>query len=447
MYNDDVDNDIDNDIVFAENVYAKDFSLLSLADSLSSYHELFYSLFNMGHPSFTKEISTACVLFSRFDGAYMQFLFNPKFFTDLSKYGRNFVFCHECMHIVYDHGKRMKNRDPKISNIAMDLAVNHSLINKFGFDYNYLDEFLQKGCFIWNIFTEKEIEEHNISDNGYFEYYYNLLIKHGKNEGNVIYVRIDDHSTLTDKNVDEILKELSDNIHSNNLDESIRNEINKHHEANNDGTDNKNKMSGQQAGTQKGTHILLAIKQKIIKKRKWETVIKKWTKKADKTLYKDQFVAPSRRYYDIINSIKDSALPTKYPYKNEKNKIELWAFQDTSGSCVHLKDRFFGALETIPTDRFNLRVFCFDTSVYEVDMKTRKLYGFGGTYFDIIERYIQNKHKQLGVRYPDAVFIITDGYGNKVQPEFPEKWHWFLSDNYTQCIPNECNKYMLSDYE
>jgi len=91
---------------------------------------------------------------------------------------------------------------------------------------------------------------------------------------------------------------------------------------------------------------------------------------------------------------------------------------------------------------------CFDTEIYETTLASGKLYGFGGTSFDIIEGYIQRKIKYNdNLKYPDAVFIITDGYGNNVYPEIPKRWYWFLSTGYTSCIPKTCNTFALSNYE
>lgn len=128
----------------------------------------------------------------------------------------------------------------------------------------------------------------------------------------------------------------------------------------------------------------------------------------------------------------------------DKRRIEVWFFQDTSGSCAGLKDRFFNAARSLPTDRFDIRMFCFDEEVFETTLESGKLYGFRGTTFTCIEEYIL-KHTNL--KYPDAVFVITDGAGNVVQPKKPENWYWFLSADYTKCIPKESHIYDLSNFE
>ena len=46
--------------------------------------------------------------------------------------GKLFVICHEMLHIILNHGKRSKNTlsENKIAaNMALDIVVNHSLIN------------------------------------------------------------------------------------------------------------------------------------------------------------------------------------------------------------------------------------------------------------------------------------------------------------------------------
>ena len=94
----------------------------------------------------------------------------------------------------------------------------------------------------------------------------------------------------------------------------------------------------------------------------------------------------------------------------EKTQIDVWFFLDTSGSCWNLKDRFFTAAASLPPERFNIRLFCFDTVVKETTLESKKVYGGGGTCFKILEEEIQKEIRQ-GAEYPTGVFVITDGYG------------------------------------
>ena len=92
-------------------------------------------------------------------------------------------------------------------------------------------------------------------------------------------------------------------------------------------------------------------------------------------------------------------------------------------------------------------MFCFDTKVYETTLESGKLYGFGGTYFSILEDAIQAAMRKDKVPYPKAVFVITDGYGNDVKPQIPQRWHWFLSTDATSCIHPDCHIHPLSKFE
>lgn len=129
------------------------------------------------------------------------------------------------------------------------------------------------------------------------------------------------------------------------------------------------------------------------------------------------------------------------------SRIQVWFFQDVSGSCVHLLERFFTAACSLPENRFDVKLFTFDTSVREIpNFKTAKnIRAGGGTYFHIIENFIQSKKKDLG--YPKAVFIITDGDGDPVKPEHPERCYWFLSDPIKRYIPKESHSFDLRDFE
>ena len=209
-----------------------------------------------------------------------------------------------------------------------------------------------------------------------------------------------------------------------------------------------------QAGTGAGGLVKVMAKTQVKKKAKWETVIKKWMQKYLHNTSKDkeQWARINRRFANVQSlSAGKIFLPTEMEidtHADEKNRIQVMFFLDTSGSCAHLADRFWKAAESLPEDRFDIRLFCFDTQVYETSFEKRKLYGFGGTSFRIIESYIQNDMKKKNTtHYPDAVFLITDGYGDTVNPQRPEKWYWFLSESYKSYIPSKSNVFMLKDYE
>jgi uncharacterized protein with von Willebrand factor type A (vWA) domain len=131
-------------------------------------------------------------------------------------------------------------------------------------------------------------------------------------------------------------------------------------------------------------------------------------------------------------------------------KIEVFMFLDTSGSCAGYKDRFYKAAASLPPERFNLRLFCFDTSVKEMKLEDKKMFDGGGTYFHILEQKIQEIMKKENKKYPKAVFVLSDGYGDNVIPQDPSKWYWFLSDGWGYggvTVPANCKKFHLKDFE
>ena len=130
----------------------------------------------------------------------------------------------------------------------------------------------------------------------------------------------------------------------------------------------------------------------------------------------------------------------------DKNKIDVFFFLDTSGSCIGLKNRFFSAAKSLDKNKFNIRLFCFDTKVVETTLESNKVYGGSGTYFSILPKYINEVTKNK--KYPEAIFVISDGYGDNLNLEekFKKRWYWFLTTSYTKCIEG-CNIYKLSDFE
>jgi hypothetical protein len=221
--------------------------------------------------------------------------------------------------------------------------------------------------------------------------------------------------------------------------ESVRDVLQRHTEQGED--------DGQQAGNSAGGQWKFVDVGPQARKKKWESVIKQWSKKYKDGDFKDrdQWARTARRFATIGENM---FLPTSQEVEvPKKSKVDVWFFQDTSGSCRGYIDRFFAAALTLDPKKFDIKLCCFDTRVYETTLESRKLYGFGGTRFDIIEDYIQAKIKSDNLPYPEAVFVITDGYGNVVQPEKPSSWYWFLTVDYRYCLPKDSNIFPLSQFE
>lgn len=401
--------------------------------ALEEHHAVFYQIWQMGKPIFTDNIETAAVQFDE-KGNYLNFLFNPDFYKSLTFNDKLFVICHEALHVILNHGIRIadiKKNNRMSVNAALDVVVNHSLVKNFGFKREEITN-QEKYCWVDTVFAGRDPLPSNDEN---FEYYFNLFEKFYGDGGMLDMQLVDEHEEWG-KNSNEIIKKLNNTL-GNEEKETIKNILSQHCE------------KSTERGT--GTGGWIFIKNlKANKKKKWETVIARWTKKyyisADKDL--EQWAKLNRR---LLLLPKDSFLPSEQEIESKtknKNKIDVWFFLDTSGSCYSLKERFFAAAESLSPKKFKVRLFCFDTQVAETSLASRKIYGGGGTSFDIIERHIQIELRKDQKKYPEAVFILTDGYGNHVNPQKAENWHWFLvSSSSKNYIPKQSKVYKLEEFE
>lgn len=206
------------------------------------------------------------------------------------------------------------------------------------------------------------------------------------------------------------------------------------------------KKSDLQAGREHSPFQKYMVDEKVKKKAKWESIIKKWVRNR-MTIHEAesfQWVLKNRRNVCLGEELILPSIDVLEKYTNKKDKINVAFFLDTSGSCHSYAQRFFNAAKSVPTERFNIKFFSFSTYVREINLKSNYLPMGGGTSFRIIENAIIQEY---GEKYPDAVFILTDGYGNDVVPKHPEKWHWLLTEDYTLHVPNQSKTYKLSQYE
>lgn len=407
---------------------------------LEKYHGVFATLWQFGRIQFVDNIPTAAIQFDEY-GDRVAFLFNEKWWKSLDLYNKCFFICHECLHVILNHGVRTVGTAYKqLCNIVLDVVVHNILINNFKFQREKIENW-EKFCWLDKVFPKEDMPNDES-----FEFYFNRL----KNKCSAIelskFQLADSHEWFEGQSSGEIIDKLNKGI-SNEEKESLRDTIEKHYTE----ESTEGKEGGKKAGTEKGGKWVFAKKGNVVKKKKWETIIKQWSKKfKDKSNDTEQWARINRRLAVMPTSL---ILPSDMEEDaRDDDRIEVWFFQDTSGSCEGFKDRFFHAAESLPKEKFDVKMFCFDTKVYETTLESRKLYGFGGTAYNILEEKIQSMkeetaRKQGGDSYPKAIFVITDGEGNSVKPENPKRWYWFLSNNYTYYIPKESNVFQLKDFE
>lgn len=401
--------------------YMKQEEILELCFYLQRYHGIFNQFINVGTPVFDSAIPTAAVYAERDTGNFLYLRINPDFWAAQTLVQKLFIISHECLHIILMHLVRFSNYDNEdILSKAIDIVVNHMCVEKLGFKRTDIDPDAHY-CWADTCFEDAT----NIPTNETVDYYYQLLKTHGKNTpqgGNVL----DIHLPLDP----EAVKAFQEKMQKNLSDED---------------KEKLNKMCAGVNDVMQWKVLKISVKQK----KKWETVIKRWAIQTIgyKDKPKDQWIRKNRRNALLKgNLFLPSEAEHDEPLK-EKKKIKVFFFLDTSASCHHLAERFFKAAKSLPTNRFDIRLFCFHTSVVETDITQNKVAMGGGTAFDIIEKKVQDITKKENIDYPRAIFIISDGDGNAVSPEFPERWHWFLSTKHKSLIPKKSFIYNLEDYE
>jgi len=461
------------------------YEYLDLLNELDYKHGSFYHLWEMGKPRFVEGseaeiVITGAVSFNR-SGKFLEFLINENFWNTLTFQQKAFLIAHECLHVTYNHGYRLfrhakTQREVLLMNWACDIVINHRLV-ELGFSRDDIDP-ESKYCWIDTVFKERS---HEIAPNRSSEYYYTKLKEMsdetleklkdiletvdqhvgGSGDGSGEQDGDENNSDQSDgdngsgefEDMTELLEELAERMDTQEMNEVAKDFQKRHKDLDekiNDGIETKE--ANQKAGVSPG-NILRKMdpNMRVKPKPKWETVIKKWVKKTrlEEFRVEEQWARNARRFQLLRDSdlILPSEMETDEPLI-EKNKIGIYFFLDTSGSCSGYSDRFWRAAKSIPKEFFNVRMFCFDTRVYETSLESGELYGFGGTAFSPIEAEIQKIMAREEVRYPDAVFLITDGYGNNVSPQHPERWHWFMTSGYsTNNVPKTSIIHKLEDFE
>lgn len=425
-----------------------------LFDIFSDCHEFFKVAVDHSKPVYVDNdsgISTAAVGWDESDKKFILYI-NTEFWNDLGDVDKAFVLAHEIAHIVFKHPIRFKEFNEKhlaqISNIGMDLFVNQFVDKFIGIPRELLDDSLQDNlCWIDTIFDSDEY----ILDDQSSEYYTDKLLKKYPEAGSLpesilVFDPFGEecqqgsgggpNTEIPSSAYDEV--GLGDSDSGETIDGLLKELV-----------DNGFEKTSCQRGV--GNGGLQSITIKKVKKKPWESVIKRWVRQKirEKRVYDKRWGWDDRRFSTIMyNTNIELPATVKCSVKHKLNeKLNLFLFLDASGSCIGLKNRFFSAAASIPQDRFNVRLFSFDCYVQELDLKKREIYGGGGTRFDIIESEIQRIMKKDSIKYPDQVFIVTDGYGNGVRPEKPERWQWFLTPyNGKYCIPKESKIHELKNY-
>jgi predicted metal-dependent peptidase len=340
------------------------------------------------------------------------------------------------------HGLRAKNiklfnsqQEWKIANIAMDIVVNHFIVKSFGLSRKEIDP-ENKYCWVDTV-----IPKSNVGDNASFEVYYNIIKNEVKKNPKkfVSMDSLDDHSGLDSFSAEDFDEVMNDKM-SNSIEKDVDSTPFMREKIDKEAADLKKSL----AGDQKGSNWISVKKPRVPPKKKWESIIKNWTQKYSSQSDEESWVKEDRRLASFSNNV----LMPGYLDDDSKDKkrVKAWFFIDVSGSCIDMAPRFLKAIASIPPHIFDIRTFVFDIRVTEVDPKTVEVRDLGGgTSFRAINDYV-NSNTPIKSDL-DAIFVITDGYGDDFIPKNPKDWTFILSQDFYVSLPTGVNKVLLTQFE
>lgn len=302
------------------------------------------------------------------------FYYNPEFVARLSSAELEFLFAHELLHCAYDHVGRRGDRDPNLSNIAADYAVNADLLEfHIGEPIKSVKPLYDKKYAGWS-----------------YERIYDDLVQNAKKI---------DIKALSARVLDEHL----DGSGAGGQPELSAAELQRIKDEFREAMLTTAKLVG---ADNVPAGIKRLLKDLTEPRMNWRQLLRQLVDsqvRADFT-----FSRPSRRAWHV-----DGVLPSR----KVEQALDVHVALDLSGSITERQvGEFLGELNGIMTQfaSFNLGVFCFDTRVYNYQVFTEdsidaltdyELVGGGGTSFECIWEFLQDEDI-----VPRLLCVFTDGY-------------------------------------
>ena len=311
--------------------------------------------------------------------------YNTQFFNALSNKEIEFVIAHEILHCVFDHIIRRDDRDPQVYNIACDYIVNNTLVrDKIGEAVKMIPIFQDWKYEGWS--SEEVYDDiHKKYDKEELEALGELLDEHvdwekeqpgkgkkGKGKGG-------NRPTYTKDQLKKIRDEIKENMIS--------------------------AAQAAGAGNVPG-EVERMIKDLTEPKMNWREILRQQIQATIRNDY--TFSRPSRKGWHTGVIL---------PGMNFDQQIDCAIGIDMSGSIGDGQAKVFLSEVKGIMDEFkeyNLKVWCFDTKVYNEqeftstdseDILGYKIMGGGGTEFDCNWEYMKENDIQ-----PKKFIMFTDGY-------------------------------------
>lgn len=393
-------------------------------------------------PQYDEKIPTAAVKFSIDENVKnIGLVFNPDFWKSLNENEKCFVFAHEIMHIMLNHGRRGKAFADeigknfasimKILNIAMDICINEILFAQYfayvpKTDFPIIANFV---CTIESVFGDKkdEIKPHQ----NFIYYYYKIVENFTPEELEAMEMGFDgvvDFSELGEEG-DQIVDAICNGF----LEESE--EIEKG--ANPDGSSGGYVMGGSRSSGSFKDVVTAGTLDECLK-----DVIGSSGKSMDYKIHTNWYKTNRR----TIGVISPKFTVPVYAYTKPQHIPKILVYADVSGSVSYISDKFFALINKIDFTKYDVDTYAWASyvSTSKVDLDSKKYHGTGGG--TAIANVFEH-HKKLSEKY-DAVIVLTDGEYTNVTRMHDSKfksWHFFFTRE-SRNAPLEAKKYKLTKW-
>ena len=377
-------------------------------------------------------------------GRNISFVFNKYFAETLNVFEKSFVFAHESLHVLFNHGRRgkeyletlpKKKRSRKILNIAMDICINEILIEEVFKDQVAYMPILKDMCLIETIFKN---DAHSIEKHKSFQYYYEKILE-------MLESRQKDEDAFDDNMVfgdalfgepeegelgdwkDEILNEIQSR--AGNPDETDCEKVF-------DGKEEKRDTSNQIK--KKEQYLSMGIQDAVDRFVKPRNMSQHDMNAVVKTKY--SWTSINRRTAAMMNNttFKNRAEMPNRQYIRKLKKMKIVVYCDVSGSVANYTEKFLHMISSIDTDRCEVIPYVWADKVSKADYLGNGEYawsskvGSGTTIGSVLAHYA----KEFPEDSVDAVLVLTDGGYSKIRNKrlgsgFDEsKWIFFMTEGH-----------------
>lgn len=410
-------------------------------------------------PEFSTEVPTAAVTFSKTEGyKHVKLIFNPDFWATLNQREKEFVFAHEVMHVMFDHGLRgaqyfstipKETQDARVLNISMDICSNEILFDQY-FYTRAESEFpvlVPMICTLESVFKDKVDQ---VLPHQNFIYYYEKIFELFADENerssiSIIGLDIPSGGSNGSGEGDEADGDITPEEIA-----EIQKAIN---EAFTDTPEDRERGNSSGYSLDNSTAGNMTVKPDEPTRGSLDECLKKvvgTSTKSSPELHKTNWYHQDRRSTAMRSTGRNQMM---FPTRRIEKKVfkpSIAIYSDVSGSVANMSKKFFSLIAKLDETKYDIEVFAWASAVSPVDMNKKtgeysaRNTGYG-TNIDAVLKYHDELERKD--RKYDAVIVLTDGEYSRISNKSSDKysrWNFFFTgSNYSDNAPKESKKFIL----